>query len=78
MSVDVAMAGRVVEGLRGRRPIGRGALRDYVKVFFGVDIPDVALCEGHGSPMDYLWHAWSADGAEDCSSGDVVFAAFDG
>ena len=61
MSVDVVEVSRVVEGLRGRRPVSRGVLRDYVKVFFGVDVPDVGLCEGHCSPMDYLWHAYNSD-----------------
>jgi hypothetical protein len=33
-------------------------LRNYVKVFLGIDVPDAAMCEGHVAPMDYLWHAW--------------------
>lgn len=72
MSLDLVSVDRVYEGLRGRRPVGRGALRDYVKVFLGVDVPDVGLCEGHCGPMDYLWHAWSSDGAENVSNGDAV------
>lgn len=36
-------------------------LRNYVKVFLGVEIPDIVVCEGHSSPMDYLWHCFNSD-----------------
>jgi hypothetical protein len=54
-------AGAVYEAVRAAAPGSRRGLRNYVKVFLGVDVPDARLCEGHCSPMDYLWHAWSAD-----------------
>jgi hypothetical protein len=33
-------------------------LKNYVKVFLGIDVPDKRLCPEHQSPMDYLWHAF--------------------
>jgi len=40
-------AGRVYSALRRSAPSSRGDLRNYVKVFLGIDIPDVSLCAGH-------------------------------
>jgi len=36
-------------------------LKNYVKVFLGIDIPDKKICLEHNRPMDYLWHSFSAD-----------------
>ena len=57
-SVDVVRAGKIFESVRLARPVTRGDLRDYVKVFLGIDVPDAVMCKGHVAPMDYLWHAW--------------------
>jgi hypothetical protein len=32
-----------------------------VKDFLDIDVPDAAICPDHSSPMDYLWHSFSAD-----------------
>lgn len=42
-------------------PLTKLGLRDYVKVHLGVDVPDKRICSEHQSPMDYLWHSFSAD-----------------
>jgi hypothetical protein len=42
-------------------PKTRQDLKNYVKVFLGIDVPDKKICDGHNSPMDYLWHSFSAD-----------------
>ena len=55
------LKGDVIEALRKVRPVSRAGLKDYVKVFLGIDIPDVSHCSGHCSPMDYLWHCYSSD-----------------
>jgi len=47
--------------LRKVAPVRRVDLRNYVKVFLGIDVPDVSHCAGHCSPMDYLWHCYSGD-----------------
>jgi hypothetical protein len=52
---------RVYDLLQRVRPRTRVDLRNYVKVFLGIDVPDVSMCEGHSSPMDYLWHSFAAD-----------------
>ncbi len=58
---DVANRPDVIAALRRMRPGTREDLRNYVKVFLGVDVPDVRICPGHSSPMDYLWHSFSMD-----------------
>ena len=47
--------------LRQSRPKCRKNLKNYVKVFLGLDIPDKKICPDHNSPMDYLWHSFAAD-----------------
>jgi hypothetical protein len=47
--------------LRRTKPKTRKDLKNYVKVFLGVDVPDKRICPEHNSPMDYLWHSFSAD-----------------
>jgi len=51
----------VYDMLRRTRPRTRQDLKNYVKVFLGIDVPDVRICPDHGSPMDYLWHSFSID-----------------
>ena len=70
-------AGRVYSALRKSLPSSRDDLRNYVKVFLGIDVPDVSLCEGHSSPMDYLWHCFSGDfpfGTQRANGDAVVWA----
>jgi hypothetical protein len=63
-SLNTAGAGQLYEMLRRIRPATREGLRNYVKVFLGVDVPDRRICPGHSSPMDYLWHSFSGDSPE--------------
>ncbi len=56
-SIATAILGR----LRRYRPLNRQQLRDYVKVFLKLSVPDRRLCPGHSSPMDYLWHSYNTD-----------------
>jgi hypothetical protein len=58
---DAAGTSNVLAALRRMRPGTREDLRNYVKVFLGVDVPDKCMCPGHSSPMDYLWHSFAAD-----------------
>ncbi len=46
-------------------PANRTDLRRYVRSSMGVRVPNRRLCEGHSSPMDYLWHAFSG-ATSDC------------
>jgi len=54
-------ASSIYEQLRRTRPRTRRDLANYIKVFLGIDVPDVRLCDGHATPMDYLWYAYSSD-----------------
>ena len=48
----------------GVAPQSKEELHAYVKKHLGLDVPRVSMCSGHSAPMDYLWHAYSADFAE--------------
>lgn len=61
----------VYEKLKFSRPQNKADLKNYVKVFLGLDIPDKAVCNCHSSPLDYLWYVFSNDftgigGNSDC------------
>jgi len=60
-SLDIVKAARVYGALRRTRPRTRRDLRNYVKVFLGIDVPDKKICDEHATPMDYLWHAYSTE-----------------
>jgi hypothetical protein len=58
---DVKRAVDIYSALRRSRPRTRRDLKNYVKVFLGIDVPDKRICPEHSRPMDYLWHSFSAD-----------------
>ena len=60
-STDFERAARIYAELRRTRPATKIDLKNYVKVFLGIDVPDKRICPDHSSPMDYLWHSFSAD-----------------
>ena len=70
---DIEKAGGLYCELRRRPPRSRRDLKNYVKVFLGVDVPDGKVCCDHNSPMDYLWHSYSTDLR--LSSDDLQFQA---
>jgi hypothetical protein len=43
------------------RPSSKRQLKEFVKTFLNIDIPSKKICPGHSSPLDYLWHSFSAD-----------------
>ena len=55
---DIEGVANLYTELRRTRPVTRRDLKNYVKVFLGIDVPDKRLCPEHQSPMDYLWHAF--------------------
>lgn len=57
--MSVKLANSLYQNLRYYKPQTKAQLRDYVKVFIGIDVPDKIMCVGHSSPMDYLWHSFS-------------------
>jgi len=54
-------ASGIYETLRRTRPRTRADLANYIKVFLGIDVPDVKMCPEHATPLDYLWYAYSSD-----------------
>jgi len=70
---DIEKAAGVYSALRQTRPKSRLDLKNYVKVFLGIDIPDKKICSEHNSPMDYLWHSFSADfAANKAANADAI------
>jgi hypothetical protein len=63
-TADAEQAARIYSALRRTRPRTRPDLKNYIKAFLGIDIPDKKICPEHNSPMDYLWHGFSADFAK--------------
>jgi len=47
--------------LRRVRPKSKRDLKNYIKVFLGVDINDKPLCPNHSSPIEYLWYSFFSD-----------------
>ncbi len=58
---DIQRAGSIYQSLRSNRPRTKCDLKNYIKVFLGIDVPDKKICAEHNSPMDYLWHSFAAD-----------------
>jgi len=58
---DVGKAAGVYSALRRIRPRSRADLRNYVKVFLDIDVPNKSVCGEHNAPMDYLAHCFFAD-----------------
>jgi hypothetical protein len=45
----------------GAAPATRSQLQTFLQLHLAYSVPDRALCAGHSSPMDYLWHTYSCD-----------------
>jgi hypothetical protein len=52
---------RLYESLRRSRPATKDDLKNYIKVFLGIDVPDKRICPEHDSPLNYLWHSFNCD-----------------
>ncbi|MFH1716109.1 MAG: hypothetical protein ABIF19_02055 [Planctomycetota bacterium] len=57
----LARAARLYSALRLTSPNTKRDLKNYVKVFLDLDVPDQKICSDHDSPMDYLWHSFSSE-----------------
>jgi hypothetical protein len=58
---EIEQASHLYSELRRTQPVTRQDLKNYVKVFLGINIPDVSICSEHNSPLDYLWYSFSVD-----------------
>jgi hypothetical protein len=65
----------VYEALRRVRPGTRADLKNYLKVFLGIDVPNAHVCEGHSSPMDYLWHVFAPRHQGEVRNADCIIWA---
>lgn len=61
---DIEKAAQLYRQLQRSRPRTKRELKNYVKVFLGIDVPDKKICPEHNSPMDYLWHSFYFDFAD--------------
>ncbi|MCJ7730666.1 MAG: hypothetical protein MUO27_12455 [Sedimentisphaerales bacterium] len=61
---SVLAASRLYESLRRTRPRTKQDLKNYIKVFLAIDIPDKQICPEHNSPLEYLWHSFNCDFAQ--------------
>ena len=69
---DIKKVNLVYENLKYVRPTTKADLKNYIKVYLGLNIPDKAMCAGHSSPMDYLWYAFNCDYQKERQNGDLV------
>src|SRR4030042_568572 len=60
-NLNITKAAEVVRSLRLYRPTTKKQLKNYIKAFLGLHIPDRRLCPDHNAPLDYLWHSFNAD-----------------
>jgi hypothetical protein len=73
---DIERAAHIYSELRQTRPSTRRDLKNYVKVFLDIDVPDKRICPEHNSPLDYLWHSFFVDfAAEKRSNADAIIWA---
>ncbi|MCD4830740.1 MAG: terminase large subunit [Anaerohalosphaeraceae bacterium] len=63
---------KIYAQLKKTRPLTKNDLKNYVKVFVGIDIPDKRICPEHSTPMDYLWHCYNSDFDRQRANGDCV------
>lgn len=69
----IKKAADVYSILQRSRPVTREDIKNYVKVYLSIDIPDKKICEGHSSPMDYLKHSFFVDFKEGrAGNGDAI------
>jgi hypothetical protein len=64
-------ASSIYETLRRTIPKEKTDLKNYLKVFLGLNIGDTKICPEHNAPMDYLWHSYRSD-FDGSTSGDCV------
>jgi len=61
---NAEQASEIFSALRLHRPATKRQLKNYCKVFLGVNIPNKRICPEHNAPLDYLWHSFKTDFAD--------------
>ena len=62
--IEQINAKHIYESLRRTRPATKQDLKNYIKVFLGIDVPDNQICPEHSTPLNYLWHSFNSDFAQ--------------
>ncbi len=53
--------------LKKFKPQNKTQLRNYIKTFLKISLPDTSICQDHTAPLDYLWYSFSEPAADgDC------------
>ena len=60
-NAGLSRASEIFSALRLHRPATKEQLKNYIRVFLGLDVPDKKICPEHDSPLDYLWHSFNSD-----------------
>ena len=60
-NIDFKKAAQVFEKLKTTRPKTKQQLKNYIKIFLNLNVPNKKICPQHSSPMDYLWHSFAID-----------------
>ncbi|MBN1787447.1 MAG: hypothetical protein JW806_03545 [Sedimentisphaerales bacterium] len=56
---NLIYAAGLYEKLKNTMPKSRTDLKNYLRVFARLNIPDKKICPEHNSPADYLWHCYT-------------------
>lgn len=72
MQNSTAQLRSLCASLRLVKPRSKRQLLDYVKVFLNTSVPEKAICQGHSSCADYLWHAFNCEDNIKLSNGDCI------
>ena len=59
--LQISGANRLYEKLRRTRPRTKQDLKNYIKVFLSISVPDKQICPEHNSPLDYLMYSFNCD-----------------
>ncbi len=64
----------VCSQLKTKRPATRTDLKNYIRAFLDISIPDKSFSAEHSSPLDYLWHAFAEDEKSRINNDAVIWA----
>ena len=67
----ITEANSFYEKLKRTMPRTKTDLKNYLKVFLNLNIGDTRICDGHNTPMDYLWHCYNSD-FDGSTNGDCI------
>ena len=63
-------ANGIYEELKQIRPATKAGLKNYLRIFLGLNVGMKKICPHHDTPMDYLWHSFAEQSSQ--PAGDCV------